>query len=70
MFGTHEWKSWSTNQVVITLSSGEAENYAFVKAGSVSLGGHALMREMGIHLEGPVDLNSDASAAVGISELK
>ena len=67
MFGTHMWKSWSTNQAVIALSSGEAEYYALVKAGSVSIGVQTLMQEMGIHLEGAVELNSDASAAIGIS---
>ena len=67
MFGTHMWKSWSTNQAVIALSSGEAEYYALVKAGSVSIGVSTLMQELGICLEGPMTLNSDASAAIGIS---
>ena len=64
MFGTHMWESWSTNQAVIALSSGEAEYYALVKAGRVSLGVQALMQEMGIHLEGAIELNSDANAAI------
>ena len=67
MFGTHMWKSWATNQAVTALSSGEAEYYALVKAGSVSLGVQTLMRELGMTLEGPIELNSDASAAIGIS---
>ena len=40
------------NQAAIAISSGEAGYYALVKAGSVSLGGQAIMHEMGIHLEG------------------
>ena len=67
MFGTHMWKSWSTNQAVLALSSGEAEYYALVKAASVSLGIEALMQELGINLSNPIKLNSDASAAIGIS---
>ena len=67
MFGTHMWKSCSTNQAVIALSSEEAEYYAIVKAGSVSLGVQVRMQEMGIHLEGAIELNPDASAAIGTS---
>ena len=67
MIGTHLLKSWSTNQAVIALSSGEAEYYALVKAGSVSLGIEALAAEMGIKFKGPIEINSDASAAIGIS---
>ena len=67
MFGTHMWKSWSTNQSVLALSSGEAEYYALVKAASVSIGIESLMKELGIDLGNPIELNSDASAAIGIS---
>ena len=67
MSGTHMWKSWSTNQAVIAPSSGEAEYYALVKGTGVSFGVQAFMQEMGVHLEGAIELNSDASAAIGIS---
>jgi len=67
MFGNHMWKSWSTNQAVLAVSSGEAEYYALVKAASHSLGIQSLMRELGIHMENPIELKSDASAAIGIS---
>jgi len=64
--GTHLIKSWSTNQAVIALSSGESEYYALVKAGSQSLGVKALAIDMGIEFVRPIELNSDASAAIGI----
>lgn len=67
MFGTHMWKTWSTNQEVIALSSGEAEHYALVKAGSVGLGVQAIAGQMGIQFQGPTVLNSDASAPPGTS---
>ena len=67
MYGTHLSKSWSTSQAVIALSSGEAEYYALVKAGSVGIGVSAIMSEMGIRFDKPIELNSDASAAIGIS---
>ena len=67
MLGGHVIKSWSTNQAVIALSSGEAEYYSLVKAGSVSLGIKALLSELGIEYDRPIDINSDASAAIGIS---
>ena len=38
-----------------------------MKAGGLSLGVQALMQEMGIHLEGAIELNSFASAALWIS---
>ena len=65
--GNHLLKSWSTNQAVIALSSGESEYYALVKAGSQSLGMLAIANDMGIEFETPIELNSDASAAIGIS---
>jgi hypothetical protein len=66
MLGTHLIKSWSTNQAVIALSSGEAEYYALVKGGSVSLGVKAIAMDMGMEFKKPIVLNSDASAAIGI----
>ena len=65
-FGSHLIKSWSTNQAVIALSSGESEYYALVKAGSQSLGTKAIAQDMGITFTKPIVLKSDASAAIGI----
>ena len=46
--------------MVIALSSGESEYYALVKAGSQSLGVKAIAQDMGIRLDGPTILKSDA----------
>ena len=68
MFGSHLIKSWSTNQAVPALSSGEAEYYALVKAQatSVGIGVTSLASELGITFCNPLRINSDASAAIGI----
>ena len=47
MLGQHLIKSWSTTQVPISLSSGEAEFYGVVKASSVALGYQAMMGDLG-----------------------
>ena len=67
MHGNHVIKSWSTNQSVIALSSGEAEYYALVKAASVSIGVKTIMKDMGVELTEPIVIKSDASAALGIA---
>ena len=67
LMGGHMVKSWANNQAVIALSSGESEYYGLVKAASVSLGLKALANDMGIEFEEPIVMNSDASAAIGIS---
>ena len=66
MLGTHVIKSWSTNQAVIALSSGEAEYYGMVKGASQSLGLRGLADDLGVTYKGPIQINTDASAAVGI----
>ena len=60
-------KSWSTNQTVIALSSGEAEYYGMVKGGSMGLGSKAILEDLGVHLSEPIEFKTDASAAIGIS---
>ena len=65
--GSHLIKSWATNRSVIALSSGEAEYYGLVKAGSVSIGLKALASDMDIEFNEPIVIKSDASAAIGIS---
>ncbi len=67
MRGTHVIKSWSTNQVVIALSSGEAEYYGMVKGASVALGIKALSEDLGRQYEVPIEIKTDASAAIGIA---
>ena len=66
-YGNHLVKSWATNQAVLALSSGEAEYYALVKAASVSLGLKALGEDMGLDFSEPIEIKSDATAAIGIS---
>ena len=67
MLGNHVIKNWSTNQAVLALSSGEAEFYSLVKAGSVVLGIQALAADLGVvYRKAPV-IKTDASAAIGIS---
>ena len=65
--GKHLIKSWSTNQAVIALSSGEAEYYGMVKGGSMGLGSKAILDDLGIHVSEPFELKTDASAAIGIA---
>ena len=64
MVGQHCVKTWSSNQSVIALSSGEAEFYAMVKGASELLGLMSLAKDLNVSLEG--DLRSDSSAAIGM----
>ena len=66
MLGTHVTKSWNTNQVVIALSSGEAEYYGMVKGASQPIGPRGLADDLGVTYKGPIQINTDASAALGI----
>ena len=65
MLGEHVIKSWSVNQAVIALSSGEAEYYAMVKGGSVGLGVQGMLEDFGVKCN--VVIKTDSSAAKGIS---
>ena len=67
MHGSHIIKSWSSNQAVIALSSGEAEYYSLVKAASMSIGLRSLSVDLGVEFGLPIVLKSDASAAIGIA---
>ncbi len=67
MHGRHMIKSWSTNQSVIALSSGEAEYYGLVKAASVALGAKAISEDLGVRFTGKISIKGDASAAIGIA---
>ena len=66
MLGTHVIKSWSTNQATIALSSGEAEYYGMVKGASQSLGLRGIADDLGVTYKEPIQINTDASAAIGI----
>ena len=63
--GSHVIRSWSTNQAVIALSSGEAEYYALVKGASTGIGLTSLLQDLGIGGR-KIRLMTDSSAAVGI----
>ena len=62
--GSHLLKSWSTNQQIIALSSGEAELYAQVKRAAQTLGMISMAADFGECLSGTV--YSDSSAALGM----
>ena len=49
MHGQHCIKTWSSNQSVIALSSGEAEFYAMVKGSSELLGMISLAQDLKVH---------------------
>ena len=64
--GGHIIRSWSTGQAVTALSSGEAEYYALVKAASQGIGIRNMMEDLGEKCEKPIEINTDATAAIGI----
>jgi len=78
-FGIHMIKSTSTTQTVHSLSSGESEFYAAVKAAAMGIGAVSMLRDLGLDLEKPVDIrvkqmedscleiHTDASAGIGIA---
>ena len=68
MVGSHCIKSWSTTQKNVTLSSGEAELVAVVKASVESLGVLQMAAEWGMELEAEVHV--DSNAALGIVHRK
>lgn len=59
--GAHLIKCYSSTQHVLSLSSGESEFYAGLKAASVLLGALAMAADFGFELKG--ELHMDASAA-------
>ncbi len=64
MIGRHLIKSWSSTQIPISLSSGEAELYGVVKASGIALGYQALLRDLGLQL--PIRVWIDSTATMGI----
>ena len=61
MYGRHFLNSWSTSQIVVALSSGEAEYYGLVKEAAQAIGFKKMMEELGVNIG--VKLKTDASAA-------
>jgi hypothetical protein len=68
MISSHLIKSWSSTQTVIALSSGEAEYYGMVKAAAQGIGTKAMLLDLGVTIEEPIEVKSDASAAIGIAQ--
>jgi len=65
IWGQHPLKAWSITQGVVALSSGEAQYFAMVKAGSQCLGIKAMLSDFG--LRSRIKLITDASVAQGIA---
>ena len=65
MHGHHMIRSSSTTQKVISLSSGESEFYALVKASAETVGILSILKEWGIDVSHS-QVWGDASAALGI----
>ena len=63
--GEHCLKTWSSNQAVIALSSGEAEFYGIVKGASNALGITSMLSDLGVSQS--VAVSTDSSAAKGIA---
>ena len=64
-FGHHLLRSWSKDQSVIALSSGEAELYAACMSAQQAMGIESMAREQGVDLDA-MELQVDANAAIGI----
>ena len=63
--GEHCLKTWSSNQAVIALSSGEAEYYGIVKGASNAMGITGMLCDLGVSQS--VAVSTDSSAAKGIA---
>lgn len=66
MLGKHVIKHWSSTQSIISLSSGEAEYYGCVRAGSHALGLRSMMSDLGVN-EKRLRIKTDASVAVSLA---
>ena len=58
-------RSWSKDQTVIAMSSGEAELYAACMAAQQAMGTESMAPESRVHLDA-MELQVDANAATGI----
>ena len=68
MLGQHTLKTWATTQKNITLSSGEAELVALVKASTEGIGMQQLASEWEFKYE--VAFFADSSAALSVTQRK
>ena len=64
---SHTIETWSTNQVVMALSSGEAEYCALVKSASLAIGIRELAKDLGVDHDGGTRPNTNANAETGMS---
>ena len=64
-YGQHLLRSWSKDQTVIAMSSGEAELHAVCMAAQQATGTESMARELGVHLDA-MELQVGANAAIGI----
>ena len=62
--GSHLLKTYSQVQSTISLSSGESEDYAMLRASATGLALRAMLEDWGIHLK--LQVLSDSSAARGL----
>ena len=69
-FGQHTWYCSSTTQVLVSLSSGEAENYGVTNAFSRAIGMRNLANDLGFERYGELSLEvqTDSSAALAICQ--
>ena len=63
--GQHVFHSWSNDQAVIAMSSGEAERYAACMATQQVIETESMGRVLGVHLDA-MELQEGANAAIGI----
>ncbi len=64
MLGKHTIKSWSSTQVSVSLSSGEAGFYGTIRGAGMGLGFQSLMADLGHRLK--LRVWTDSSAAIGV----
>ncbi len=64
MFGSRCLKTYSSTQDIVALSSGEAEFYGIVKAGSYGLGMVGLCRDLGLKVDWRIKTESSAAKSI------
>ena len=62
MLGTHTWKTWSSTQPTVAMSSAEAEYYAMVEEATRGIGLQTMLRELGVEIA-IIVMSTDSSAA-------
>ena len=68
VMGTHTLRTWSSTQVVVTMSSGEAEFYAVSRCVCELLGLQGLLRDLGMPKN--IQCFTDSSTARGVAMRK